>query len=112
LRFVPISIKEYVQKHLKSNPGTRAAELTAQLEHALKAYRKGVRCSCGEPIWVIGASQVGYSCFTCITGEAEPDSDYEIREACDKFNAPGSRRRTQPHHEDSGAGVTEDDVPF
>jgi hypothetical protein len=110
LSFAPISIKDYVKLHLKRNPGTKAEELTAELERALKDYREGVRCSCGEPIWVLGASKVGNMCFTCITGEACPDSDYEIREACDKFSAPGCRT-PHPWEQESNA-VSDDDIPF
>jgi hypothetical protein len=32
------------------------------------------------PIWAIGSAVVGNACFTCITGEADPSSDYEIDE--------------------------------
>jgi hypothetical protein len=60
----------------------------AQLQSALKAYLAGERCHCGEPIWMIGGSQAGHFCFTCITGEAYPSDDYEIAEACDKADAP------------------------
>jgi hypothetical protein len=33
---------------------------------------------------VIGSAVVGNACFTCITGEAMPDNEYEIDEACEK----------------------------
>ena len=89
MTFTPIKIQDYVKLHVKSNPGDKAAEVTAQLQGALDAYRAGERCQCGEPIWVLGSSQVGLMCFTCITGEADPSSDYEIAEACNKLNAPG-----------------------
>jgi hypothetical protein len=117
LSFVPISLHRYIKKHLKSNPGSKEKEAMAQLQRALKDYRDGIRCDCGEPIWVIGASQVGNMCFTCITGEAYPEDDYEIREACDKHNAPGRPRpRAQasvpPSDEKPGESITDDDVPF
>ena len=82
--FTPINLREYVRLHLKCNPGDKEAEIIAQLQSALAAYKAGKRCSCGEPIWVIGSSQVGHMCFTCITGEADSSDDYEIDEACDK----------------------------
>jgi hypothetical protein len=72
---------------VKANPRDKEAELVAQLQSALAAYKAGERCECGEPIRVIGSSQVGHVCFTCITGESVPDSDYEIDEACDKVGA-------------------------
>ena len=76
--FTPISLDDYVELHLRANPGTNRAELTARLRHAMRADRKGVRCHCGAPIWIIGSAEAGLACFTCITGEAVPDNDYEI----------------------------------
>jgi len=53
------------------------------LEDTLRAYKQGARCDCGNPIWVIGSAFSGFDgCFTCITGEACPEDDYEIDEAC------------------------------
>jgi hypothetical protein len=113
--FKPISIKEYAKIHVECNPGDKESEITAQLQRALQQYREGVRCHCGEPIWVIGASQVGAMCFTCITREAFPESDYEILEAC------GKRRAPSPQTADRSPGtrtvaIAEDDrdreVPF
>ena len=79
--FVPIRLEDYVRLHLKNNPGSKAAEVTPRLRATLQAHLAGQKCQCGEPIWVIGSAEVGHSCFTCITGEAVPDSDYEIDEA-------------------------------
>ena len=86
--FTPISIKEYVRLHLKHNREQDPGQLTAALEDALSAYKHGVKCACGNPIWVIGSAISGYACFTCITGEAYPDDDYEIDEACDSYAVP------------------------
>lgn len=76
--FTPIGLDDYVELHLRANPGTDRAELTARLEYAMDAYRKGIRCQCGAPIWIIGSAEAGLACFTCITGQAAPDNDYEI----------------------------------
>ena len=76
--FTPISLPEYVKLHLRANPSTKQSELVARLRQAIEARRRGTLCQCGEPIWVIGSAEVGLRCFTCITGEAEPDHDYEI----------------------------------
>ena len=81
--FVPISIDDYVQKHIAANAGVDREDLTQRLRYALRAARAGARCACGGPIWVIGSAEAGLSCFTCITGEAAPDHDYEIAEAID-----------------------------
>lgn len=76
--FSPISLDRYVELHLRANPGTDRAELVAQLEYAIDAYRRGVRCECGAPIWIVGSAHGGLACFTCITLEPTPDNDYEI----------------------------------
>lgn len=87
MAFVPIQLEEYVRLHLESNPGARAADVTARLHFALEAFKAGRRCDCGAPIWVIGSAEAGRMCFTCITGEPDPSEDYEIAEACDKSDA-------------------------
>ncbi len=81
--FKKISISKYIELYLKSNPGTKRKKITEGLKKALKAYKKGIKCRCGNPIWVIGSAVAGNACFTCITGEAHPDNDYEIAEACE-----------------------------
>lgn len=77
-RFTPISITKYVKLHAASNPGTDVAELSRHLRKVLEAKAAGKLCQCGEPIWAIGSAQVGLGCFTCITGQAVPDNDYEV----------------------------------
>lgn len=77
-RLTPISIAKYVKLHAASNPGTDVAELSRQLRRLLEAKAAGEICQCGEPIWVIGSAQAGLGCFTCITGQAVPDNDYEV----------------------------------
>ena len=78
--FTPISLPEYVERHLRANPGTMRAELIARLRRVLEARRNGVLCECGNPIWVIGSAEAGLRCFTCITGESVPDHDYELED--------------------------------
>jgi hypothetical protein len=80
--FAPIKLNKFVEKYIKSNPDTSRKEIETGLKTALKDYKSGVKCDCGNPIWVIGSADAGNACFTCITGEAVPDSDYEIDEAC------------------------------
>ena len=80
--FTPISLDEYVDRHMKANPkDTSREEIITALKSALDDHNSGVKCHCGNPIWVIGSAFAGNACFTCITGEAFPDSDYEIDEA-------------------------------
>lgn len=76
--FTPIRLEDYVPLHLRSNPDAKRGDVIARLEHAIDAYRKDLRCQCGAKIWIVGSAEVGPACFACITGEAVPDSDYEI----------------------------------
>ncbi|MHC4681455.1 MAG: hypothetical protein ACYTEK_22475 [Planctomycetota bacterium] len=80
--FTRISFDAYVDLHMRSNPEDMARdEVVSVLRSALAAHNNGTTCHCGNPIWVIGSAFVGNACFTCITGEASPDGDYEIDEA-------------------------------
>jgi hypothetical protein len=78
--FVPIMMARYVELHLAANPGTDREQVTTRLSGAVEASKSGTRCRCGSPIWVIGSAEAGIGCFTCLTGEATPDGDYEIDE--------------------------------
>ena len=82
--FIPVKLDKFVEKYIKSNQGTSRKEITNSLKAALSDYKSGIKCDCGNPIWVIGSAVVGKACFTCITGEAIPDNGYEIDEACEK----------------------------
>jgi hypothetical protein len=79
--FVPIPFDRYVDLHMQSNPSVDRAEFVRRLRQAVDARKAGTRCACGSFIWAIGSAEAGAACFTCITGEAWPDSDYEIDEA-------------------------------
>ena len=82
--FTPISIADYVEIHLKSNPGDSRSRLTQALKETLQEYKRGEKCHCGNSIWVLGSAFVGNACFICITGEEVPEGDYEIDEACEE----------------------------
>ncbi len=77
--FVPVPFDRYVDMHVQSNPSVDRAEFACRLRQAVNARKAGARCACGAFIWTIGSAEAGAACFTCITGEAWPDSDYEIR---------------------------------
>jgi hypothetical protein len=79
--FTPIKLHDYVELHLRANPGAVRTELLGQLESAIGAARAGARCQCGAQIWIIGSAQAGLGCFRCITGRPVPDHDYEINVA-------------------------------
>ncbi|MCZ7674013.1 MAG: hypothetical protein M5U34_46215 [Chloroflexi bacterium] len=79
-----ISLEEFVELLVKQNPHASAAEVTESLKYAVSLKKEGVGCvNCGKPIWAIGLalSRVPM-CFSCITGEAMPDDEYEIDEVC------------------------------
>lgn len=76
--FVPITVAEYLSLRSASARGKELAKLAARLNAALEAKIAGATCECGEPIWALGSAEVGQMCFTCITGEAVPESDYEL----------------------------------
>ena len=76
--FIPIQLDDYVTRHLQANPDVDRTDLVERLHGAIDADKRGERCSCGAPIWIVGSAEVGLACFTCITGEAVPDNDVEI----------------------------------
>ena len=84
-RFVAVRLNQFVKQYLRNNKDADADEVRASVEDALAAWRQGVRCGCGNPLWVAGSAVAGYGCFSCITGSAEPDGDPEIDAACDGF---------------------------
>ena len=83
--FIPVRVDQFVAQYLRNHKDADGDTLRAAVEDALAAFRQGVRCACGRPLWVAGSAVAGYGCFSCITGSAEPDGDPEIREACDAF---------------------------
>jgi hypothetical protein len=90
--FIPISIYSYIKKHLENNPGENEEDLRKRINKALTDYKKGVKCTCGNDIWVIGSASVGNSCFSCITGERYPIDNYEIDSAIKKGESIKGRR--------------------
>ena len=82
--FKIIPIDDYINLHLKNNPTENKAELRRRLENALNDFKNGVKCACGNDIWVVGSASVGSSCFSCITGESTKVDYYEIDIAFNK----------------------------
>ena len=107
--FLPISISGYIKKHLKNNTGENEKDLRKRLNSALADYRKGIKCSCGNDIWVVGSASVGNSCFTCITGESFPTDDYEIESAIKKRENIKGRRHIDEIPPSKIAGFFDDD---
>lgn len=109
MSFIPISIDNYVKKHLKSNPADKENDVRKKLKAALLDYKNGIKCHCGNDIWVIGAAFVGNSCFTCITGESFPTDDYEIDKAIIKADNKIGRRHINDIDPTKIAGIFDDD---
>lgn len=107
--FISISINTYIKKHLKNNPSENEKELRKRLNAALSDYKKGIRCSCGNDIWVIGSASIGNSCFTCITGESYPKDDYEIESAITKRESIKGRRHIDQILPSKTGGFFDDD---
>lgn len=80
---IPISINDFVKKYCKTNPNQNPEQLKKRLQEAVKDKKNGATCSnCGEAIWAVGSAIGYYSCFTCLTGDADSSGDYEIDEVC------------------------------
>lgn len=93
--FTSITIEKYVRKHIKNNPFENEMELRKSLNFALTDYQKGEKCACGNDIWVVGSASLGNGCFTCITGESQPNDDYEIDLAVKKSENSRGRRNIE-----------------
>lgn len=78
--FSPISIEDYLDRHMQSTPNQNREEMRASIEEMIQFHKEGGRCSCGREIWVVGSATAGWpGCFSHITGEAYPNDDYEIQ---------------------------------
>lgn len=81
--FIPVSVNAFVRQYIQKNKDADADSIRAAVEDALAAKQQGVRCACGNPLWVAGSAVAGYGCFSCISGSAEPEGDPEVIEACE-----------------------------
>lgn len=107
--FVLISIDKYIKKHMESNPSENEKDLRKHLNSALADYNKGVKCSCGNDIWVIGSAFAGNSCFNCITRESYPDSNYEIDSSIKKQQNKKGQRHIDTVDKSQVHGYFDDD---
>ena len=82
--FKSISIDDFIKVYLKNNPDSNKHKLKLLLNNALRDFKEGKKCACGQDIWVIGSAFMGNGCFTCLIGESTPDGDYEIEGALPK----------------------------
>ncbi len=109
MAFVSISINDYIKKHIENNPTEDKKDLRTRIDSTLEDYKNGVKCSCGNDIWVIGSASVGNMCFTCITGEAYPKDDFEIEQAVKKKDDISGRRHINDIDPTKIAGFFDDD---
>ncbi len=109
MSFIPISIDSYIKKHISNNPNENEKKLRECLNSALADYEKGVKCSCGNALWVVGSATVGNSCYTCITGNRYPNDDYEIETAIVRSEKVFGRRHIDDIPRDQIAGFFDDD---
>lgn len=109
MKFIPITMDAYVKQHLENYPETNERNLRHRLETALATFRRGVRCDCGNDIWVIGSASVGNSCVTCITGETTFNEYLEIGDALPKRQQPEGRRHIDDIPRDQISGFFRDD---
>jgi hypothetical protein len=107
--FKSISVENYIKLHLKSNPLEDKADLKKRLLESLTEFQNGHKCSCGNDIWVIGSAALGNSCFTCITGESQPNDDYEIDLAINKREVRKGSRHIDDIDPKKISGLFDDD---
>lgn len=107
--FIGISIDNYIKRHLESNPSANKKDLRDRLISAMADDQNGVKCSCGNDIWVIGSAAVGIGCFTCITGENRPSGHYEIDSVLKKRRDKGGRRHIDQMDITKICGIFDDD---
>ena len=50
--FVPVRLDQFVVQYLRNNKDADGDTVRAAVEDALAAWRQGVRCVCGKPLWV------------------------------------------------------------
>lgn len=116
MSFKPISVNNYVKIHIKNNPNDNETDLRKRLKIALSDYDKGIKCSCGNDIWVIGSASVGNNCFTCITGESNPNEDYELESAMEKnrtksINHNDKNPKISGFYDDDGIKINMNIIP-
>lgn len=104
----PISIDQYLKNHLRKNPNDNETKLKMRIDAALDYYKSGLKCPCGNDIWIVGSTTSPFGCFSCITGKDHPRGDYEIDAALDKKDKYG-RRHIDEMDPQKITGIFDDD---
>lgn len=112
MNFVGISMEKFIEKQSKNNPEIDKTNLRKRLLKGLKDFQAGVKCSCGNDLWVIGSSYLGKGCFTCLTGESDSSKDYEIDTALPKNTNEIEFLPTGSYFDDDGNELNPDLYPM
>jgi hypothetical protein len=89
--WIPITIDEYVKLHLKKHKNENEKVIRVRIEAALDDYQKGVKCKCGNDIWIVGSASTPEGCYTCLSGKRHPAGEFEIDTALEKKDKYGRR---------------------
>jgi hypothetical protein len=76
--FKYISLDAYIEKHIQSNSGTDSKALKQSLLYFRQIKTEGIKCQCGNELWIIGSAIAGKGCFRCITMQTDRSNDYEL----------------------------------
>lgn len=76
--FTKIPVDNFIKDFKKKNPKEDFDQLRKDLLYFRQLKKNGVKCNCGNALWVIGSAISGKGCFTCTTGETDSSDDYEI----------------------------------
>ena len=77
-KFTKISVDNFIEKYKMNNPKEDLTKLKKNILYFKQLKKDGVKCYCGNSLWVIGSAISGKGCFTCITGETDFSNDYDI----------------------------------
>jgi len=77
-QFTKISVDSFIEKYKLNNSKSDLNKLKKNILYFRQLKKDGVKCSCGNSLWIIGSAVSGKGCFTCITGETDASDDYEI----------------------------------
>ena len=77
-KFKKLSIDSFIEKQNKSGKNIDTKQLKKDLTYFQQLKNQGIKCDCGNDLWVIGSAISGKGCFTCITMETDCSNDYEI----------------------------------
>ena len=78
IEFNKISVDNFIRKYKLNNPNADIVQLKSALIHFKELRSEGIKCNCGNSLWVIGSALSGKTCFTCLTGESDFSNEFDI----------------------------------